>query len=588
MFGKDGHTSIGRLCLVLCVVVVLALATLQAAKPAADTVLTGPGPLAPIGGAPAGWGGVRLASSAGQPKGVAGAANGVQVGYSTKNAVSRPLREFKPQRSKGQRPHEAEDRSEKIPLFGHRDMADPVVQRSHRTREASLAAGTVAGVNFAGIDSVGSGCGCAPPDTDGAVGPTQYVQMVNTSIQVFDKSGNSLVGPVPINALWSGFGGQCENTNDGDPVVLYDSMANRWLVSQFTATAPYNECIAVSQSGDATGQFNIYAFELSTTTFPDYPKFGVWPDGYYMSVNQFNGGTTYDGPAPYVFNRAQMLAGTTPASFQTFPALGPNTSPLMPADFNGTRLPPAGAPDYFVAPAGNNMSIYKYHVDWATPAHSTFTNSSNIPVAPWTELCPTARNCIPQPDPTQKVDGLGDRYMFRLAYRNFGDHEAMVINHTVDVGGRHAGVRWYEIHNPAGSASIYQQGTYAPDSDDRWTASVAMDAAGDIAAGYSVSSTSTYPSVRYASRLASDPLGTLSNETHLVDGSGSQTAPYRWGDYSAMTIDPTDDCTFWYTQEYYITTADYGWSTQIGSFKFPNCRPYTPPRVSVFMPALQR
>ncbi|MBA3946007.1 MAG: hypothetical protein H0X37_15755 [Herpetosiphonaceae bacterium] len=588
MFGKDTRTPVSRIALAMSVIVVLALATLQAVKPAADTVLTGPGPLAPVGGAPAGWRGGQIASSAGAPQAVAGATNGVQVGYSSKHVVSRPLREFKPQKAQGQRPHEAEDRSEKIPLVGHTDMADPVMQRAHRSHAVSIAAGTVAGVNFAGIDSDGSGCGCAPPDTDGAVGPTQYVQMVNTAIQVFDKSGNSLAGPVPINVLWTGAGNQCEYNNDGDPVALYDSIANRWLVSQFTASPPYYECIAISETEDAANQpFWAYSFPISVTTFPDYPKFGVWPDGYYMSVNQFTNGQQYAGPAPYVFNRAQMLLGQT-ASFQTFPPLGPDAAPLMPADFNGTRLPPAGSPNYFVTPAGNNMGIYKYHVDWNTPANSTFTNSANIPVAPWTELCPTTVKCIPQPNTTQKVDGLGDRYMFRLAYRNFGDHESMVINQSVDVGGGHAGVRWYEVRNPGGSASIYQQGTYAPDSDNRWAASVAMDAAGDIAAGYSVSSSSTNPSVRYASRTPSDPLGTLSNETHLVDGGGSQTAPYRWGDYSALTIDPTDDCTFWYTQEYYITTADYGWSTQIGSFKVPNCRPYTPLSVGVYIPLVKR
>ena len=267
-----------------------------------------------------------------------------------------------------------------------------------------------------------------------------------------------------------------------------------------------------------------------------------------------------------------MLAGQ-PASFQTTAALGRTVTPILPADLDGSTPPPAGAPNYFVG-FGSPMPLYQYHVDWSHPASSSFGQVKALNVAGFTELkCPAFSHCISQPNTNDKLDGLSDRPMYRLAYRNFGAFSTMVVNHTVDVGGGQAGVRWYEIRNPGPNATVYQQGTYAPDSNSRWMGSAAMDRVGDIAVGYSAGSANLYASVRYAGRLASDPLGTLSQgEATLYAGTGSQVNSYsRWGDYSMMAVDPSDDCTFWYTQEYYQTTGSFNWKTRIGSFKFASC-----------------
>jgi hypothetical protein len=405
--------------------------------------------------------------------------------------------------------------------------------------------------------------------------------MVNSSIAIWDKQGTLLVYPFNINEMWSNYPTEpCAMYNEGDPVVLYDQLADRWLLSQFNfatdfsgnKTGPYYECVAVSQNGDATGNYWLYTFALNNNDFEDYPKLGVWPDGYYMSVNQFNNASTYAGPRPYVFDRAKMLNGQA-ATFQTTAnALGSTVAPILPSDLDGTALPPSGAPNFF-AGFGSPIKIYKFHVDWTTPANTTWTNSANLTPAAFTQLCGSTRSCIPQPGTTAKLDGIGDRGMFRLAYRNFGDHEAMVFNHNVNVGSGQAGVRWYEIRNPNTTASIFQQGSYAPDTTSRWMGSGAMDRQGNLAIGYSVSSSSVYPGIRDAGRLATDPLGALSQgEATLIAGSGSQThSAARWGDYSDLTVDPSDDCTFWYTQEYYTTTASSGWRTRIGSFKFTQC-----------------
>jgi hypothetical protein len=527
---------------------------------------TSPGPLAPAG-LPAGdKGGPPVSDS-----GLTPAGNGIEVGTSVKNDLSPPLRDIKPLP-----PYigalEAEHENPPIPLVGHKDEPDGALQTTFGPLDAGAPSIPAPLANWEGIN-VANGCGgCLPPDTNGEVGPNHYVQTVNVAFQIWNKSGTSLYGPAQINTIWSGFGGACATNNDGDPVVLYDQLADRWLISQFTASSPYNECIAVSQTGDPTGAWYRYAFQLSTTNFPDYPHLGVWPDGYYMSVNQFNNASTYAGPRPYVFDRAKMLNGQA-ATFQTTAnALGSTVAPILPSDLDGTALPPSGAPNFF-AGFGSPIKIYKFHVDWTTPANTTWTNSANLTPAAFTQLCGSTRSCIPQPGTTAKLDGIGDRGMFRLAYRNFGDHEAMVFNHSVNVGSGQAGVRWYEIRNPNTTASIYQQGSYAPDATNRWMGSGAMDRQGNLAIGYSVSSSSVYPGIRYAGRLATDPLGALSQgEATLIAGSGSQThSAARWGDYSDLTVDPSDDCTFWYTQEYYTTTASSGWRTRIGSFKFTQC-----------------
>ncbi len=440
------------------------------------------------------------------------------------------------------------------------------------------------------FNGVGNVNGVHPPDTQGdigynpATGRKYYVQWVNLSFAIWDVTGATqtlLYGPVDGNTLWQGFGGPCQNSNHGDPITLYDPLAHRWLMSQFSINGPYYQCIAISQTADPTGAWYRYAFQVSATKMNDYPHFGVWPDGYYMTVNQFTGGASWGGAGVFVFDRTKMLTGDPTATFQSFDlySVNPNYGGMLPSDLDGTTPPPAGAPNYFVqvdvSPA--EIKFWRFHVDWTTPANSTFglngLPNATIPVASWTELCPSTRACIPQPGTSYRLDGIGDRLMYRTVYRNFGSHEVLLMNHSVNAGSGVAGVRWYELRNLSTTPTMYQQGTFSPDSTHRWMGSIAMDAVGNIALGYSASSSSVYPSVRYTGRLANDPLGQLpQGEGTMVVGSGVQESSYsRWGDYSMMSVDPVDDCTFWFTQEYMQTTGYNTWSTRIGAFRFPGC-----------------
>jgi hypothetical protein len=486
------------------------------------------------------------------------------------------------------------------------------------------------------------GCaGCLPPDTDGEVGPSQYVQMVNSNFAVFSKSGAVLKGSTAINALWSSVADPndiCKLNNNGDPIVLYDQLANRWLLTQFTATAASaahnGECIAVSTSGDATGSYYLYTFSWAgapwNDTFYDYPHLGVWPDAYYMTANEFPPNQQLSqGFGAFAFERAKMLAGD-PTARVVFFDVGQSSPPqstfyagALPSDLDGTITPAAGEPNFFAEvddpvtlpapPTGSvgwNMRIWKFHVDWTTPANSTFGTSGNpnyiLPVDTFARIpcvygLPNV-NCVPQKNGVEGLDALDDRLMFRLAYRNFGasppagvpaNTESLVLNGTVSAPDANNpassvyGIRWYEVRNPNGNApdnapKIYQQGTYAPNGDPthvlwRWMGSVAMDHMGNMAAGFSASGPNDFPTIRYAGRLVSSPLGVLDQSEKTVVGpaySGPQTnVESRWGDYSDMTVDPVDDCTFWYTQEYLasdlVVVGD--WQTWVSAFKFPSC-----------------
>jgi N-acetylneuraminic acid mutarotase len=446
---------------------------------------------------------------------------------------------------------------------------DPVVQRafSPLAMPAPLTS----------FDGVNNRNGSLPPDTGGDVGPYHYVQWVNLSFQVFDKSGNSLYGPANGNTLWSGFGGPCQQNNNGDPIVLYDSIADRWLMSQFAIlgqNGPGYQCIAISQSPDPTGAYYRYAFLVGQTDWNDYPKLGVWPDGYYMSAERFSSNGPL-GAMAVVFDRASMLTGA-PATFQRFD-LPASSRGILPADLDGPDLPPSGSPNYFVGDYYGSTSswhLWRFHVDWQNAALSTFTGPTNIATMPYnTVLCGNyGAPCVPQPGTSVKLTPITYYPMYRLPYRNMGSYEVLLANNDVNVGNDQAGIRWYEIRDPNGTPNVFQQGTYAPDANHRWMGSIAMDHSGNIALGYSVSSDTVYPSIRYAGRVPSDPPGTLQSEAEIQAGSGSQTSPNgRWGDYSMMTIDPADDCTFWYTQEYYVATTPSDWRTRIGAFKFPSC-----------------
>src|SRR5438309_1977984 len=416
-----------------------------------------------------------------------------------------------------------------------------------------------------------------PPDTNGAPGETQFVQIVNVTIAIYDKrTGEQTMGPAAIHTLWTGFGGPCEfqSPDGGDPVVLYDHLANRWLISQlqFNSTFTQNEeCVAVSTSSDATGSYNRYEFDFGAN-LPDYPKFGRWPDGYYNSINVFPG-NSFAGAEACAFDRNAMLVGAQAGMicFQQAPSI----ASLLPSDLDGSTLPPAGEPNFFVNLADStHLNLFKFHADFKNPANSTFTGPTLISVAAYSETCARAITvaCIPEPNLGEKVDGLSDRLMFRLAYRNFGDHESLVANHTVK-GGALAGVRWYEIRDPNGSPNVYQQATLVDPSTNFWLGSIALDKVGNISLGFSASSRNLFPSLYAVGHASTDPLGTMSGPMVLFNGSGAQFSSFkRWGDYSSMSVDPTDDCTFWYTNEYYATTSSFNWRTRIAAFKFDSCK----------------
>lgn len=431
-----------------------------------------------------------------------------------------------------------------------------------------------------------------PPDPNGDVGPNHYVQSVNLLFRVFRKDGTPLTAPLKLSRLFADAGstGPCATQDDGDPIVLYDHLADRWLLSQLARVAPVShQCIAISQTGDPSGSYFVYDFPMPNTKDNDYPKFGVWPDAYYMTDNQFNPG--FAGTGVFAFDRARMLAGDPAASFIYFDlaALDPNIGGMLPADLDGSP-PPVGRPNpfvYFTAdeffdPQGDALRIFEFHADFANPAASTFTERAESPIATASfdpNLCGFSRNCIPQPGTAVGLDAISDRLMHRLQYRNFGSHESLVVNHTVDANGTdHAGIRYYELHRTSagpgfGEWSIQEQSTFAPDATHRWMGSAALDQQGNLAVGFSASDNATFPSIRYAGRLVSDLPGGLSQgEATLQVGGGSQLSSLsRWGDYSMLAVDPADGCTFWYTNSYYAATSSSGWRTRIGSFAFPSC-----------------
>jgi hypothetical protein len=504
----------------------------------------------------------------------------MQVGVSYYHDVSPALRDVLPWPVQGKEREREANLNPRIPHH-HIDSPDPVVQNARVSALALLAPAIPAPIrNFDGIPFPGVGCNCAPPDTNGAVGATQYVQIVNEAYQVFDKAtGNSVLGPNSIASVWTGFPGVCSTNGDGDPIVLYDHIANRWLISQFAGAGatPTDECIAISTSSDATGTYNRYGFHLGTNFF-DYPKIVVWPDGYYMANNVFNaGGTVFLGTQAFAFDRAAMIAGMPLTTFLT-PGLTPggaNNEAFLPADLDGPTLPPVGAPESFVEfPNGGNGNTYKiwhFHVDFAVPANSTFTVFASPAAAGYTTLCPVS-SCVPNLG-GGTMDGLGDRLMYRAADRFIGGHESLVANYSVNSGGV-AGIRWFELRNvTSGPVTVFQESTYQPDTTWRWMGSVAMDGSGNMALGFSASSSSIHPQIRYTGRLASDPLNTLpQGEAHILDGTGSPTGSgNRWGDYSSFSVDPVDDQTLWYTTEYYTTTGtQFNWRTRVGAFKFSN------------------
>jgi hypothetical protein len=513
--------------------------------------------------------------------------------------VSRPLRELAksaaPATFRGLPP----ERGPTLANVGH--TTDGALQR---TLPAPSIPGTLA--NFEGLSNQDNfntfGFRVNPPDPNGEVGPNNYVEMINLVFGVYNKAGSLLLGPVDTGTLWSGFSIPDCTDPSGDPVVLYDQFSDRWILTQFTTAGPeYYNCIAVSTTGDPTGSYYRYAFSTGLN-FPDYPKYGNWTDSYVITTREF-GPTVEYGIGVYALEKNKMLVGDPTARDVSFFIDGndPDLLPLvgdglLPADVDGKQKPKTDSAIPLVGTQDDGggygatfdaLNIWDLTVKWRSTPLASLALKTQLPTAPFDSIfpcAPTARDCLPQPgitDPNQYLDILSyrQRPTFRLAFRNFKTYETMVTNQSVEAAPGVAGVRWYEIRRTGSTYSLYQQGTFAPgDGVHRWMGSIAMNKKGGMGLGYSVvNGTTVYPGIRYTGRLAGDTLGDMTlGEGTVINGTGVQTtANSRWGDYTDMTVDPVDDCTFWYVNEYYTAagqaSSTAGWQTRIASFKLPGC-----------------
>jgi hypothetical protein len=470
-----------------------------------------------------------------------------------------------------------------------------------------------------------------PSDNSLAVGPNHILQVVNSQLAVFSKrgaafetTGRTLYGPVSTNTIFAGFGGVCEARPNGDAVVRYDQLADRWLVVMpifrrtvfdddrsasgqparpgqgarpgaamrpgpppplppagqagqppppVATAGTYAMCYAVSTSPDPLGPYFRYAFERPL--FPDYPRPAIWPDGYYVPTST---GDEVIQKHACVADRASMLKGEA-ATEQCIIIDGVNF--LNNADVDGRGLPPPGAPNIMMAAGGTQLKqiveddgifVWSFHVDWKEPSRTKLDGPTKIPVAPYRYLCGgQLTNCVPQPGTERRLDAQGDKIMQRLVYRNVDGRESIVAVHSVDTAAGGGGVRWYEFRlGSRRDVHLYQQGTYAPDGSYRWMASPAVDRRGNIAIGYSFGGAPRYAGQRIAARMAGDPPGVLTfHETVLAEGEASQSA-MRWEDYTQTAMDPADDCTIWYVGDYLKKDAA-SYSTRVGAIRLPGC-----------------
>ncbi len=446
--------------------------------------------------------------------------------------------------------------------------------------------------NFNNIDAYG--LVIIPPDISGDVGPDRYVQAVNALVRIYDKSGAAVTPPFRMSALFSGLGTPCSTRDDGDPIVAYDPLADRWLLSQYcTAFPPFRQMIAVSVTGDPAGAYYTYEFVMPNVRLNDFPKFGVWPDAYYVSTEEFLG-SDYVGAGAFAFDRERMLRGDPSAGYIYFSRPSDSAERrrnLLPSDLDGLRAPPAGMPNIFVSytateygDAQDAIRLFDFHADFANPTNSTFSErpESPLPVAAFDPTSPPGRTDITQPPPGDKLDSNSDRVNYRLAYRNRGTAgESLVFNQTVrltqDPAPYRAGVRVYELDRTTlPSFAVTEHSTIGDAASSRWIGSVAQDHQGDLAVGYNYVADEKPPSILYTGRLAGDPPGSFRGEMALVAGDGVQKAfGWRWGDYAALTVDPSNDCTVWQSGEYYTkaseNVSDFTWLTRIGTFRFPEC-----------------
>ena len=528
-------------------------------------------------------------------------ARGPFVGQAIQHDVSRPLSEMP--RVAPVKGANREVPLRAVPERGRRyveGVPDPLRQSASRP-EPEAAPTLAPTLNFEGLsdDQNASivGFRVVPPDTNGDIGPSHYVQTINSIFAVWNitrdgsgaPTGATMAAGFPKagNAPWAGFGGPCQTNNDGDPIVLYDHLADRWLISQFSINEGV-QCVALSTTSNPTGSYDRWAFVVSPGENNDYPKLGMMPGAYYLSLRDFpSGDGTFAGFV--ALNRAAMLSGSPSANFVKFslPCLA-NDCPdgVQPPHLDGPA-PASNTPGVFtrawdVEFEGGTQSTDGYRLwrltpNFTTPSASTFVELPYVASAGFdSTMCGAfQRGCILQPSPGERLDPVDELQMYRTQYRHLAGHDMLLLSTTVDAtGGNVAGMRWAELRNSGSGWTLYQEGTYAPaDSRNRWMGSIAMNGDGDIALGYSVASGNTFPSVRYTSRQAVDALGSMpGGEVEMVAGAGSQqSSSNRWGDYSSMSVDPVDDCTFWYTQEYYANGGSFDFKTRIGAFPGPSC-----------------
>jgi hypothetical protein len=537
--------------------------------------------------------------------------------------------------------------------------SETVEQKSQGTKPAAVLVESFDGLGFGFTGPQGAGRGGNPSDNSLAVGPDHIVQTVNSRMAIFTKkgrrfdvTGSVLYGPVNTNNVFKDFGGTCEARNNGDAVVRYDQLADRWLITMpiFGRAAarpdqpgvwkggepayisppgvtgqpgratllfqppppppppppvpgqaaqpppargqgggqrgepgprgPYSMCYAISVGPDPFGPF--YRYEFLRPLFPDYPRPAVWIDGYYNPTSTGDNRiseTIATEKHACVADRARMLKGE-PATEQCL--VINNVNFLNNADIDGKALPPAGAPNIMMAAGGTQLDkkfaddvvdVWQFKVDWKDPSKTSLTGPTKIKVAPYHYLCDgQLTNCVPQPGTDRRLDAQGDKIMARLVYRRIGNRETLVAVHSVNTSAGAGGVRWYEFSIDRGrNVTLRQQGTYAPDGFFRWMASPAIDKNGNIGIGYSFGGSPNFAGQRFAGRLASDPMGTLTlRETILVEGEAAQTNTLRWEDYTQTAVDPSDDCTIWYVGDYLKKDAP-SYSTKIGAFRMPGC-----------------
>ncbi|HEX7253774.1 MAG TPA: carboxypeptidase-like regulatory domain-containing protein, partial [Thermoanaerobaculia bacterium] len=565
---------------------------------------------------------------------------GPQVGYAVAFGRSTDARSLPPASPSGEvgEINELNDEIDRVivgsPSFTNGDATIRPGHPSMRALATSALQSLPSSTSFEGLADVDNGAGLVnPSDSNGAVGPNHYVEVVNNRVRVYDKSGNPLTPPFRQSSLFASVGGLCATVDDGDPIVLYDKLADRWQLSQFAFTAtnapPYHQCIAESVNGDPAGQYYVYDFQLPSNNFPDYPKLATWPDAYYLATRQFLNGGPFNGEGAIAFDRKKMLAGDPTATLIYFSesnggnGLSFSSSGMLPSDFDGLLPPPPGTANVFAIytaaifgdPQGNALRLFDFHVDFDNPLNSTFTErlESPIVVADFDPLNPPGRADIEQPPPalinpilnssgqvivpSDNLDSIGDRLMYRLQYRNRDGVESLVAVHTVNVGvhltnrfptpaEHQAAPRYYELRRstPGGAFAIFDQATFSPDAGNpvtglnRWMGSAAIDNQGNLVVGYSTSSPTVFPSVNFAGRAFNETGGLLQGEGTIFAGSGSQIGSgNRWGDYSALQLDPTDECTFFYVNEYYPpgdrNTNQFNFHTRVGSFRFASCTP---------------